>query len=101
MTGWGSVAPAVGTGAVSPSDPPALVAAGTHVAPLRQDIPIVFAGLAPGMTGVYLLSIRLPENLDTTLLQLPLAQRLTTLLISVQEDGAKDPTLATFWIALQ
>ncbi len=77
------------------------MAAGTHVTALRQDIPIVFAGLAPGMTGVYLLSIRLPENLDTTLLQLPLAQRLTTLLISVQEDGAKDPTLATFWIALQ
>jgi uncharacterized protein (TIGR03437 family) len=101
MTGLGAVTPAVPTGAVSPSDPPAVVTAGVHVTALRQEIPIVFAGLAPAMTGVYLLSIRLPESLDTTLLLQPLAQPLTTLLISVQEDGAKDPALAIFWIDLQ
>lgn len=66
FSGLGPVAPAVATGQSSPADPPARV-----VGPLRcqfwdggaNDSRLYFAGLAPGMVGVYQVSLEVPTGL--------------------------------------
>jgi uncharacterized protein (TIGR03437 family) len=100
MIGLGPVTPPVATGAPSPSDPPAMLTTGIHVTTLKQDLPIVFAGLAPGMTGIYQVSIRLPETLASALQQEPFTQKLTTLFISIREDGAQDEASTVLWLML-
>jgi uncharacterized protein (TIGR03437 family) len=68
LNGLGAVAPTVGTGAPGPV-PPAVV-----TAPLRcqfwdggpNDGHIFFAGLAPGMLGVYQVSVQVPAGLRVT-----------------------------------
>ncbi|SPE41423.1 conserved exported hypothetical protein [Candidatus Sulfopaludibacter sp. SbA3] len=69
LNGLGAVSPAVATGAISPASPPALV-----TGPLRcqfwdggpNDATIFFAGLAPGMVGVYQVSVQVPSGLRVT-----------------------------------
>jgi len=66
FNGLGRVTPPVGTGKVSPSDPPARV-----TGPFRcqfwdggpNDSRLYFAGLAPGMVGVYQVSLEVPAGL--------------------------------------
>jgi uncharacterized protein (TIGR03437 family) len=73
MTGLGPVDPPVATGAPGPSEPLASL-----VLPLRCSFPgsentpapeIVFAGLAPGLIGSYLVSLRVPQETRSTELE--------------------------------
>jgi len=64
-TGLGSVTPTVETGLLAPSDPLARVVTpvtcSTYAADSSQlDVPVLYAGLAPGLVGYYQLSIRIP-----------------------------------------
>jgi uncharacterized protein (TIGR03437 family) len=69
FNGLGPVAPAVATGETSPADPPARV-----VGPFRcqfwdggpNDARVYFAGLAPGMIGIYQVSLEVPVGLRTS-----------------------------------
>ena len=69
MTGLGPVSPPVADGAPPPANPPAAL-----IAPLvcnisdagsnRLPVEVLFAGLAPGFTGYYQVSVRLPAALE-------------------------------------
>jgi uncharacterized protein (TIGR03437 family) len=64
-TGFGSVAPPAATGMPAPSDPLARtvtpVTCSTYTADSNAlDVPVLYAGLAPGLVGYYQLSIRIP-----------------------------------------
>jgi uncharacterized protein (TIGR03437 family) len=69
FNGLGPVTPPVGTGEASPADPPARV-----TGPFRcqfwdggpNDSHLYFAGLAPGMVGVYQVSLEIPAGLRTS-----------------------------------
>jgi len=101
LSGLGPVTPFVATGAASPANPTAVVTTSVRVSAASgstyQDLPVEFLGLAPGMTGVYLLSIRVPDSL--ILSPPPLGQSppysSTVLLRLVQEDAA-DQAYANF-----
>src|SRR5579872_804111 len=71
LSGLGPVSPAVATGAVLPSNPPALLMNSIKVTEIvsHRDLPVVFAGLAPALTGVYLVCVQIPADLDTSPLQ--------------------------------
>jgi uncharacterized protein (TIGR03437 family) len=56
-TGLGPVQPAVSTGAPGPAAPPSWV-----VAPFECNVPVHFAGLAPGLVGFYQISLRMPAS---------------------------------------
>jgi uncharacterized protein (TIGR03437 family) len=57
-TGFGSVQPAVPTGAPAPANPPAALAT-----PLDCNMPVLYAGLAPGLVGYYQLNVQVqPES---------------------------------------
>lgn len=64
--GMGPVSPAVPTGQPAPSDPPARVVNPPQCSvgsPYSDGVPVAvrFAGLAPGLAGVYQLSLQLPS----------------------------------------
>ncbi|MFN3323208.1 MAG: hypothetical protein ACK5AZ_06915 [Bryobacteraceae bacterium] len=63
MTGLGDVVPPVPTGHAAPSDPPARAVARPAVLVDGQPAELLFAGLAPGLVGVYQLDVRLPLSL--------------------------------------
>jgi uncharacterized protein (TIGR03437 family) len=63
-TGMGQVTPSVREGSPAPSDPLASVVAPIKVTIQSRPAEVVFAGLAPGMAGVYQLNIVVPEGLD-------------------------------------
>lgn len=67
LTGLGPVSPLVEDGASSPSNPPARSLASLECAVVsgRQRLPaeVLFAGLAPGLVGIYQASIRVPPLL--------------------------------------
>ena len=66
FNGLGPVTPAVATGEASPAEPPARVIAPLHCQfwdGKGNDSPILFAGLAPGMVGVYQVSLQVPAGL--------------------------------------
>jgi uncharacterized protein (TIGR03437 family) len=56
-TGLGPVQPPVPTGAVGPTNPLARV-----VTPVDCNLPVVFAGLAPGLIGLYQISLQIPAS---------------------------------------
>jgi uncharacterized protein (TIGR03437 family) len=56
------VAPAIG----SPSSPPATATALPHIRVGGVDADILFAGLAPGLAGVYQINLRVPKVTPTT-----------------------------------
>lgn len=55
--GLGPVQPAVAIGAPGPASPPALV-----VTPFSCNVPVLFAGLAPGLVGFYQVAIQMPTS---------------------------------------
>jgi uncharacterized protein (TIGR03437 family) len=67
-TGFGGVDPTQADGAPAPADPPARtvvpVACWTWGADqtTRLEVPVLFAGLAPGLVGYYQMDIRLPAS---------------------------------------
>ena len=56
-TGLGPVQLAVATGASGPGNPPSLVAT-----PFSCNVPVPFAGLAPGLVGFYQVSLQMPPT---------------------------------------
>jgi uncharacterized protein (TIGR03437 family) len=60
--GLGAVSPKVKAGDPGPSNPPATLVDPFDCRPLRGegDIPVIFAGLAPGMKGIYQVDVKLP-----------------------------------------
>jgi uncharacterized protein (TIGR03437 family) len=75
MVGLGAVSPPVATGAPAPANPPAVVvlpvsavlSVGVFVNKLLGprlsfDAPVLFAGLAPGMIGIYQVTVRMPDT---------------------------------------
>jgi uncharacterized protein (TIGR03437 family) len=70
MTGLGPVRPAIETGEVTPVGPLFLAitkpACTVEDGPQPKDATVMFAGLAPGYVGLYLVDIRLPDVLATS-----------------------------------
>ncbi len=71
MTGLGPVSPPVATGSPAPANPPAVATipltctlsdAGSN----RIPVDVLFAGLAPGYTGYYQVSVRLPAPIPVS-----------------------------------
>jgi uncharacterized protein (TIGR03437 family) len=75
MVGLGAVSPPVATGAPAPANPPAVVVLPVsavlsmgvfvnklHGPRLSFDAPVLFAGLAPGMIGIYQVTVRMPDT---------------------------------------
>ena len=66
-TGLGPVHPPALTGEPAPASPPSVLTAMPTCTILQrslfQDLPVRYAGLAPGLVGYYLLSLHLPTNL--------------------------------------
>lgn len=60
-TGLGAVEPPVATGQPGPTEPLARLQNG-----IECNLPVLFAGLAPGLIGVYQLQLQLPESPDST-----------------------------------
>jgi uncharacterized protein (TIGR03437 family) len=66
MNGLGSVSPDVATGEKAPSQPlsrivnPMSCAANVPMTGLSIEVPVEFAGLAPGLTGIYQVDIKAP-----------------------------------------
>jgi uncharacterized protein (TIGR03437 family) len=66
MTGLGPVSPPVAAGVAAPSGPPAVVTTPLScrfsATGVTRPAEVLFAGLAPGLTGYYQVSIPLPED---------------------------------------
>ena len=60
MTGLGTTVPAVAPGDVAPANPPALVVAPVTVTLGGTNLPVTFAGLAPGEVSVYRVDVSVP-----------------------------------------
>jgi uncharacterized protein (TIGR03437 family) len=56
-TGLGEVAANVQAGAAAPSDPPATTVGSPSVSIAGTNMPVMFSGLAPGLTGVYQVNV--------------------------------------------
>ena len=54
--------PPVAAGAVSPSNPPAVAVLQPTVVLAGVNLPVTFAGLAPGQIGVYEIQVTVPKN---------------------------------------
>jgi uncharacterized protein (TIGR03437 family) len=65
LTGLGSTSPAVGDGYPGPFDPPALTVAQPIVTLGGVQLPLDYAGLAPGQVGVYQINARIPSWVPT------------------------------------
>jgi len=65
-TGFGPVFPPVETGAPGPVLPPAALASPlncTWIGDTAQPVDVAFAGLAPGVIGIYQVTVRMPDDL--------------------------------------
>ncbi len=62
MAGLGTTEPEVAAGAVSPEDPPALVVTPVTARVDGREAAVSFAGLAPGLVGVYRVTIEVPAE---------------------------------------
>jgi uncharacterized protein (TIGR03437 family) len=62
LTGMGAVSPVVGDGQPSPSDPLAFALAAPTVTLGGVDLPVYYAGLAPGQVGVYQINVNVPRS---------------------------------------
>ena len=70
MTGLGPVSPAVVTGEKAPSEPLSRIvnpiSCATNISPgLSLDVPVEFAGLAPGLAGIYQVDIKAVAGFPT------------------------------------
>jgi len=71
MTGLGPVSPAVATGEKTPSQPlsrivnPIICATGYPMTASSMSVPVEFAGLAPGLTGIYQVDIKAVQGFPT------------------------------------
>ncbi len=71
MTGLGPVSPAIATGQVTPTGPLYTVSgpptcsfySGDHITETQISAPLLFAGLAPGMIGIYQVDVQVPSGL--------------------------------------
>ncbi|MFN0169433.1 MAG: putative Ig domain-containing protein [Bryobacteraceae bacterium] len=63
LAGLGPTTPAVPAGAVAPADPPALIQAPVVVRINGRSADTTFAGLAPGLVGVYQVDLTIPAGL--------------------------------------
>ena len=70
MRGLGPVNPALPTGQPGPSDPPATLAKPLRCTVGETPLEILFAGMAPGMFGVYQVTLKLPAAVGSTTLQI-------------------------------
>ncbi len=61
-TGLGATKPAVKTGEASPSSPPAQVTQAVTAYVGGVAATVEFAGLTPGLVGLYQVNVRIPEN---------------------------------------
>jgi uncharacterized protein (TIGR03437 family) len=61
-SGLGPVSPAVAAGAAAPSDPPALTTSPVTVTIGGKPAEVVFAGLSPGLAGVYQVNLVVPTD---------------------------------------
>jgi uncharacterized protein (TIGR03437 family) len=61
--GLGAVNPAVADGATAPSNPPATVFAAPQVKIGNLVAKVTFAGLAPGLVGIYQVNVVVPSGL--------------------------------------
>jgi uncharacterized protein (TIGR03437 family) len=65
VTGLGAVAPAVPTGAAAPSDPLSRISAGfINVRVGGVDANVQYAGLAPGLAGLYQINFTVPAGVE-------------------------------------
>jgi uncharacterized protein (TIGR03437 family) len=60
-TGLGAVTPAVGAGMPAPSTPPSTLNGGLVVVIAGQNASVQFAGLAPGYSGLYQITVQIPS----------------------------------------
>ena len=61
-SGLGPTTPSVDAGAVSPSNPPAIVLLTPVVTLDGVNCPVTFAGLTPGQIGVYQIDVNVPQG---------------------------------------
>ena len=62
LTGMGAVSPVVGDGQPAPSNPLAFALAAPTVTLGGVDLPVLFAGLTPGLAGVYQINVNVPRS---------------------------------------
>lgn len=67
LTGLGSTNPAVQTGLPGPSDPLASAIVPPQVTIGNTNLPLDFAGMSPGLVGVYQINARVPSGVQTGL----------------------------------
>ncbi|HUQ90650.1 MAG TPA: IPT/TIG domain-containing protein [Bryobacteraceae bacterium] len=63
LTGLGDVSPAVPDGAPGSADAPSLVSASTAVYIGGEKAEVLYAGLAPGLVGIYQMTVIVPPNI--------------------------------------
>src|SRR5271157_3194995 len=90
--GEGQVTPPVGTGAASPSSPPANAALPVTARVGSQDANVVFAGLTPGAVGLFQINVVVPALApgDYTLQVTVGGTKSNTALVTIQ--GNRRPT---------
>jgi uncharacterized protein (TIGR03437 family) len=67
LTGMGQTSPAIPAGAAAPSDPLSRVSQEPVLAIAGMDLPVSYAGLAPGEVGVYQINATVPQSVLTGL----------------------------------
>jgi uncharacterized protein (TIGR03437 family) len=67
LTGLGRVTPVVGDGLPAPSDPLAFAIAAPTIELGGQKVQVDYAGLAPGLVGVYQINLTIPRSVPTGL----------------------------------
>ncbi len=72
LTGLGPTTPAVDSGAPGPSEPPAELQTKPTVTLGGVDLPVAFAGMAPGQVGVYQINAQVPFKGVPTGMEVPL-----------------------------
>ena len=65
LTGLGATTPAVPDGSPGPTNPLSMVTATVTVDIDGTDAPVSFAGLAPGLAGLYQLNVQIPQGLSS------------------------------------
>jgi uncharacterized protein (TIGR03437 family) len=67
LTGMGQTTPAIASGLPGPSNPLATTTITPQVALGGTQLPLSFAGLAPGQVGVYQINVKVPSNVPAGL----------------------------------
>ena len=103
LTGLGGVSPSVPNGSPGPasplsvvSNPVAVVQSGGASQPMGEVLEILYQGLAPGLTGIYQVNVRLPARVVRNPL-LPNGGPVSVFL-AIQFSGAGVVPLAPVWM---